>query len=302
MAQEMKSRSFIYISLGVDLAIAASKFVAAAITGSSSMISEGIHSIIDAISQVLLLWGFRASKRSPDAARPFGYGKELYFWSFIVSLVIFVVGGCASFYEGLMRLQRPGFEDNAIWNYIILSIAFVFNMVSLVSALKVFNKQRKDVPFWKAVIATKDPSTIIVILGDFGDLLGLFIAFLGVFLGRYFHNPYYDGIASMLIGVVLIVISAFLARESKSLLMGETTSRRTLKLVIKLAEADDTVIKVKKHFSMYMSPEEILLHMNTVFKDGLTTHQITDAIERITKTIQKDFPRMKQIFIEPVAK
>jgi len=302
MAQEMKSRSFIYVSLGVDLMIAASKFVAAAITGSSSMISEGIHSIIDAISQVLLLWGFRSSRRQADAARPFGYGKELYFWSFIVSLVIFIVGGCVSFYEGLMRLQRPGFEDNVMWNYAILAIAFIFNLVSLFSALKVFNKQRGDVPFWKAVVNTKNPSTIIVILGDFGDLLGLLIAFLGVFLGRLLHNPYYDAVASMLIGLVLIVISIFLARESKSLLMGETTSRRTLKKVIKLAEADETVIKVKKHFSMYMSPEEILLHMNTVFKDDLTTHQITDAIERITKTIQKEFPRMKQIFIEPVAK
>jgi cation diffusion facilitator family transporter len=302
MAGQMKSKTFIYISLGVDLIIAASKFVAAAITGSSSMVSEGIHSIIDAISQVLLIWGFRASRRLPDAARPFGYGKELYFWSFIVSLVIFVVGGCISFYEGLMRLEKPGLEDSAAWNYVILSIAFVFNLVSLISALKVFNKQRNDQSFWKAVIATKDPSTIIVILGDFGDLLGLFIAFLGVFLGLYFHNPYYDGIASMLIGVVLIVISAFLARESKSLLMGETTSRRTLRHVIKLAEADETVIKVKKHFSMYMAPEEILLHLNTIFKDDLTTSQITDAIERITKTIQKEFPRIKQIFIEPVAK
>lgn len=298
----MRSRLFIYISLGVDLIIATSKFVAAAVTGSSSMVSEGIHSIIDAISQVLLLWGFRASRRLPDAARPFGYGKELYFWSFIVSLVIFVVGGCISFYEGIMQLERPVLENNAAWNYIILSIAFVFNLVSLTSALKVFNKQRIDVPFWEAVVATKDPSTIIVILGDFGDLIGLFIAFLGVFLGRYFHNPYYDGIASMLIGVVLIVISAFLARESKSLLMGETTSRRTLRRVVKLAEADETVIKVKKHFSMYMAPEEILLHLNTVFKDGLTTGQITDAIERISKAIKKEFPRMKQIFIEPVAK
>lgn len=302
MAGQMRSRLFIYISLGVDLIIATSKFVAAAVTGSSSMVSEGIHSIIDAISQVLLLWGFRASRRLPDAARPFGYGKELYFWSFIVSLVIFVVGGCISFYEGIMQLERPVLENNAAWNYIILSIAFVFNLVSLTSALKVFNKQRIDVPFWEAVVATKDPSTIIVILGDFGDLIGLFIAFLGVFLGRYFHNPYYDGIASMLIGVVLIVISAFLARESKSLLMGETTSRRTLRRVVKLAEADETVIKVKKHFSMYMAPEEILLHLNTVFKDGLTTGQITDAIERISKAIKKEFPRMKQIFIEPVAK
>lgn len=302
MATQMKSRLFIYISLGVDLIIAISKFIAAAITGSSSMVSEGVHSVIDAISQVLLIWGFKVSTRSADSSRPFGYGKELYFWSFIVSLMIFVVGGCISFYEGVTRLQHPGFPEEVEWNYIILAIAFVFNLVSMVSALKVFNKQRGDAPFWKSAVGTKDPSTIIVLFGDFGDLLGLFIAFLGIFLGRYFHNPYCDGIASMLIGVVLIVISIFLARESKSLLMGETTSRKTLRRVVLLTEADEAVVKVKKHFSMYMGPEEILLHLNTVFKDNLTTHQITDAIERITASIKKEFPRMKQIFIEPVAK
>lgn len=298
----MKSRVFIYISLGVDLIIALSKFIAAGITGSSSMVSEGIHSVIDAVSQVLLIWGIQTSKRLPDPERPFGYGKELYFWSFMVSLVIFILGGCISFYEGLMRLNKPEFEGSPSWNYIILVIAFVFNLVSMFAALKAFNKQRQGAQFWKAVIATKDPSTIIVLLGDFGDLIGLVIAFLGVFLGRYFHNPYYDGIASMLIGVVLISISGFLARESKSLLMGEPTSRKTLKRVISLTEADEAIIKVKKHFSMYMAPEEILLQLNTVFKDGLTTGQITDAIERITKMIQAEFPRIKQIFIEPVAK
>jgi len=298
----MKSRLFIYISLAVDLLIAISKFVAAAITGSSAMISEGIHSVIDAISQLLLIWGIKTSNRTADADRPFGYGKELYFWSFIVSLMIFIVGGCISFYEGYIRFNRPVFEGDPGWNYLVLVIAFVFNIISMVSVLKAFNKQRGATSFWKAVIDTKDPSTVIVLLGDFGDLIGLFIAFLGVFLGRLLHNPYYDGVASMLIGLVLIAISGFLVRESKSLLMGEPTSRRTLRKVISLAEADSAVIKVKKHFSTYMAPEEILLQLNTVFKDDLTTHQITDAIERITKLIQKEFPRMKQIFIEPVAK
>jgi len=298
----MKSRLFIYISLAVDLLIAISKFVAAAITGSSSMISEGIHSVIDAISQLLLIWGIKTSSRTADADRPFGYGKELYFWSFIVSLMIFIVGGCISFYEGYIRFNRPVFEGDPGWNYLVLAIAFVFNVISMVSVLKAFNKQRGATSFWKAVIDTKDPSTVIVLLGDFGDLIGLFIAFLGVFLGRLLHNPYYDGVASMLIGLVLIAISGFLVRESKSLLMGEPTSRKTLRKVISLAEADSAVIKVKKHFSTYMAPEEILLQLNTVFKDDLTTHQITDAIERITKVIQKEFPRMKQIFIEPVRK
>jgi cation diffusion facilitator family transporter len=298
----MRSRLFIYVSLGVDLFIAVSKFIAAGFTGSSSMMAEGIHSVIDAISQVLLIWGIKTSKKLPDADRPFGYGKELYFWSFVVSLVIFILGGCISFYEGISRLQRGGFEGNPNWNYAILAIAFVFNLVSMVTALKAFNSQRGEISFWKAVIRTKDPSTIIVLLGDFGDLLGLVVAFLGVYLGRLFHNPYYDGIASMLIGVILIGVSALLLRESKSLLMGETTSRKTLRRVVELAQQDAAVIQVKKHFSMYMAPEEILLQLNTVFKADLNTLQITDAIARITKAIQTEFPRIKQIFIEPVVK
>jgi cation diffusion facilitator family transporter len=298
----MKSKSFLYVSLAVDIIIAISKFIAAAVTGSSSMIAEGIHSVIDACSQLLLLWGIKTSKRQADEARPFGYGKELYFWSFIVSLVIFILGGCISFYEGLMRLSRPEFNANQNWNYIVLTIAFIFTMISLVTALRAFNKQRGNTPFFEAVTKSKDPSTFIVLLGDVGDLLGLIIAFLGVYLGHLFNNPYFDGIASMAIGAVMIAISLLLVRESKSLLMGETTSRKTLRKVIALTEADTAVIKVKKHFSMYMAPDEILLQLNTVFKEDLTTHQITDAIERITKTIQTEFPRIKQIFIEPVKK
>jgi cation diffusion facilitator family transporter len=298
----MKSKAFLYVSLAVDILIAVSKFIAAAVTGSSSMIAEGIHSVIDASSQLLLLWGIKTSKKLADEIRPFGYGKELYFWSFIVSLVIFILGGCISFYEGLMRLKQPEFNQDQNWNYIILAIAFVFTMISLVTALKAFNKQRGDIPFFKAITQSKDPSIFIVLLGDVGDLIGLIIAFLGVLLGQLFNNPYYDGIASMAIGAIMIAISMLLVRESKSLLMGETTSRKTLRKVVALTEADAAVIKVKKHFSMYMAPEEILLQLNTVFKEGLTTHQITDAIERITKTIQLEFPRIKQIFIEPVAK
>ena len=297
----MKSRLFLYVSLGVDLSIAISKFIAAAFTGSSAMVSEGIHSVIDAVSQLMLIWGVKTSRRAADADRPFGYGKELYFWSFIVSLVIFILGGCISFYEGWLRFNKPQFEGSPTWNYVVLAIAFAFNLVSMVTALKAFNIQRGKITFWKAAVGTKDPSTIIVLLGDFGDLIGLFIAFLGVFLGRLLHNPYYDGVASMLIGVVLIVISAFLVRESKSLLMGEPTGRRILKKVIAMVQADESVVRVKKHFSTYMSPEDVLLQLNTVFKQGLTTKQITDAIERITKNIQTEFPRMKQVFIEPVA-
>jgi cation diffusion facilitator family transporter len=297
----MKSRLFIYISLAVDISIAVSKFIAAAVTGSSSMTAEGVHSVIDAISQLLLLWGIKTSRRLADSTRPFGYGKELYFWSFIVSLVIFILGGCISFYEGLMHLNRP-IEGNPGWNYSILGIAFLFTIISFTSALKAFNKQRGHISFWRAVRQSKDPSPIIVLLGDVGDLMGLAVAFLGVFFGRLYNNPHYDGIASMVIGAIMIMISGVLVRESKSLLMGETISRKTLRKIVALTKADEAVIKVKKHFSMYLAPDEVLLQLNTVFKDELTTTQITDAIERITTTIQREFPKIKQIFIEPVRK
>src|ERR1700743_280513 len=205
--KQMKSKAFLYVSLAVDILIAISKFIAAAITGSSSMIAEGIHSVIDASSQLLLLWGIRTSNRQADESRPFGDGNDVAFWSVIVYLVIFILGGCISFHEGLMRLKRPEFNQDQNWNYIILAIAFIFTIISLVSALKAFNSQRGNTPFFEAVTRSKDPSTFIVLLGDVGDLIGLVIAFLGVFLGHYFNNPYYDGVASMAIGVVMIAIS-----------------------------------------------------------------------------------------------
>jgi cation diffusion facilitator family transporter len=297
----MKSKAFLYVSLAVDILIAAAKFIAAGATGSSSMLSEGIHSVIDASSQLLLIWGVKTSKREADAERPFGYGRELYFWSFIVSLVVFILGGCISFYEGLSRIRQPEPITNPNWNYFILGFSLVFTCISLYNALKVFNKQRGDERFFKAVIQSKDPSTFIVLLGDVGDVLGLGIAFLGVYLGRLLNNPYYDGLASMAIGVLMVAISMLLVRESKSLLMGETTSKKTLRKVMAIVEADVAVIKVKKHFSMYLAPEEVVLQLNTVFKDDLTTQDITEAIQRIIKAIQTKFPRIKQIYIEPVA-
>lgn len=298
----MKSKLFLYISLFADLAIASAKFAGAAFTGSASMVSEGVHSVIDTLSQVLLIWGVRNSRKAPDASHPFGYGRELYFWSFIVSLVLFSLGGCISLYEGWSRFRRPVFDGNAGWNYAILGIAFVFNSISFLSARKEFNKHRLSRSFLKAVIRTKDPSTIIVLLGDIADLLGLVVAFLGIFLGRLYQNQYFDGAASMIIGLILIFISALLIRESQSLLMGETIALEHLKVIIAIAEEDPAIVQVKKHFSIYRSPEDILLQLTAVFHAGLTTRQITDAIENVIRNIQTKYPHIRQIFIEPVKK
>jgi cation diffusion facilitator family transporter len=296
----LKSKLFIYVALAADIAIGATKFIAAAFTGSSAMISEGIHSVIDSVNQILLLIGIKNSHRRADEKRPFGYGKELYFWSFIVSLLIFTLGGCVSFYEGIQRFRKTSTEESQSWNYAVLAISFVFTAVSAGITLKKFNKQRGEQRFWEAISESKDPSLFTVLLGDLGDLVGLVIAFAGVFLGQILHNSLYDAIASMVIGVVLVAISVVLVIESKSLLMGETISRRTIRRIINLTESDPSVKKVKKHFSMYMAPEEVVLQLVASFKRNLTTHQITGSIQNITKTIQKVFPKIKQIFIEPV--
>jgi cation diffusion facilitator family transporter len=298
----MKSKTIVYIALASDVVIAVTKFVAAGITHSSAMVSEGIHSIIDAISQLLLLWGIKISKKKPDDERPFGYGRELYFWSFIVSLIIFTMGGCISFYEGMMRFKRPEIEAGQGWNYIVLLVSFLFTAISAIASLKAFNRQRGDTPFWKAVTRSKDPSVFIVLLGDMGDLICLLIAFAGIWLTHALGNPRYDGIASISIGMVLILISLLLVRESRSLLMGEPIRKATMRQIVSITESDPAVVKVQRQFSVYMAPEEIILQITAVFKDELSTEQITGSINNIIKSIQQKFPLVKQIFIEPVGK
>jgi cation diffusion facilitator family transporter len=295
----MKSKLFIYVALAADIGIAVTKFIAAAVTGSSAMVAEGIHSIIDSVNQLLLLLGIKRSKKRPDAKRPFGYGKELYFWSFVVSLLLFSIGGCISIYQGILRLKQPARDESQLWNYIVLAVSFLFTAATLIVSLKKFNKERGDLGFFEAIKVSKDPSLFIVLLGDIGDLIGLLIAFLGVYLGHRFHNPYYDGVASIVIGVFLIVISLVLVKESKSLLIGESISRKTMRKILALAKADPSIIKIKRHFSIYMAPEEVVLQLIAVFKKDLTTHDITEAIKRISKNIEEEFPRIKQIYIEP---
>jgi cation diffusion facilitator family transporter len=291
----------IYAALGANLAIAIAKFVAAIVTGSSAMISEGIHSLVDTANEILLLLGISQSKKPPDEERPFGYGKELYFWAFIVSILIFGLGGGISFYEGITHLQHPSEITDPLWNYIVLGFAFIFDGISFITALREFNRQRGQLAFWAAVKRSKDPSTFVVLFEDAADLLGLIVAFLGVFLGHFFKNPYFDGVASIVIGLILTAISLLLARESRSLLMGESADSKILDAVTAIAAEDKTVVKVTRPLSMYMAPEEIFMFLTIAFSKDLSTSEITSAIERIRGEIQKRFPVIKRIFIEPRA-
>jgi len=289
----------LYSALLANLAIAITKFIAAGVTGSSAMISEGIHSLVDTTNEILLLYGIHRSKKPADAQRPFGYSKELYFWAFIVSILIFGIGGGISFYEGVTHLQHPSIIEDPHWNYLVLGIAFVLDGFSFFTAQREFNRQRAGTPFWAAVRKSKDPSTFVVLFEDAADLLGLMVAFLGVFLGHYFQNPYFDGIASMLIGIILATIATLLLVESRSLLMGETAEPEILQEAMQLASNNPSVAKVGLPLSMYMGPEDIILAIPVTFRDEVTSREITETIARIRQTIQEQMPPVKQIFINP---
>ena len=291
----------VYSALFANLAIAVVKFIAAGVTGSSAMVSEGIHSVVDTANEVLLLLGIHKSKRPADINRPFGYGKELYFWSFIVSLLIFGVGAGVSFYEGIMHLLHPTVITDPFWNYAVLSFALVFDGISFMIALRQFNKERGTTSFWQAVRKSKDPTNFVVLFEDAADVCGLLVAFAGVFLGHYFQNPHFDGAASIIIGCILTAVSVVLARESYSLLMGETASPEVLGHIVQLATGDKNIVRVAQPLSMFLGPEEVVLVLYAVFPPQLTTADITETIERLKQKINTQYPFFKRIFITPSA-
>lgn len=295
------SKTPFYTALAANLGIAITKFVAASITGSSAMISEGIHSLVDTLNQVLLLLGVNRSQKPPDAKRPFGYGREQYFWSYVVALLIFGVGGGVSFYEGVTHLQHPEPIKDPFWNYIVLAIALVLDGYSLITAWRAFDAQRGGQSFWAAIKDSKDSATFTVLFEDLSDVLGLLIAFLGVFLGHELNNPYFDGVASMLIGLLLVTVALVLARESKSLLMGEGVDAETARQLVVLTEADPAVLKAVRIATIYLGPEEITMAQNVAFQPDLTTDAINQAIVRIHAAIQQAFPAIKNAYTQPVA-
>lgn len=289
----------IYTALFANLGIAVTKFVAASMTGSSAMISEGIHSLVDSGNELLLLLGIYRSQKPADAKRPFGYGRELFFWSYIVALLIFAVGGGVSLYEGVTHLLEPESIRNPLWNYAVLSVALVLDGYSLYTALTAFNKQRGKLPFWKSVIDSKDPATFTVLFEDAADVLGLLIALAGVVLGQVFDNPYFDGVASILIGLLLVGISVVLARESKSLLMGEGVDDDVKAQLIALTTADPAVMSVLNMHTIYMSPNEVVVMQRVAFDPALTADLVSHAIHRISTTLRTEVPDIQQIFVEP---
>lgn len=294
-----QSNSSIYGALFANGAIAILKFIAAFFTGSSSMISEGIHSAVDTSNELLLLLGIKRSKRPADKNHPFGYGPELYFWSLIVSVLVFGLGGGMSIYEGITHIAHPKPMQNAMWNYFVLGGAFIFEMISVTISIKGFLKHSyPDGSFWTRLRASKDPGFFLVIYEDVADIAGLLIAFAGVLLSHYYHNHVLDGIASILIGVVLTVIAILMITESHHLLIGESADLHLVKEVEILIGDDDDVIAVQTPLTMQLSPDEVLLALNLEFRNDLNGKGIVETIKRLESLIKQKFPEVKQIYLE----
>jgi len=294
-----KNNTSIYSALAANLLISITKFIAGAFTNSSSMISEGIHSLVDTINQVLLLYGLKRSRKPADVSRPLGYGRELYFWSFIVSMLIFGLGGGISIYQGVEHILHPEELGDPTWNYVVLVLSFIFEGTSLIIALKAFDKSRNGLSWWKAVIKSKDPASFLVLFEDTAAVLGLLVVFLFMVLSHGLNMPLLDGVASVIVGLLLVFVSFILARESSSLLLGEGIGPLSQKRIKDLVENDEAIVEVQTILSTYQSPEEIVLMLSVVFKDDLITQEITSAVERIRKAIKVQSPLIRFVIIQP---
>ncbi|MCX2483609.1 cation diffusion facilitator family transporter [Pedobacter sp. MR2016-24] len=298
MASSNKS---IYSALAANLLIAITKFVAGAFSNSAAMISEGIHSMVDTVNQLLLLFGLKRSKKPADALRPFGYGKELYFYSFIVSILIFGLGGGISIYQGIIHIVAPEPLGDPTWNYVVLAVSVIFEGASLVIAAKEFNLVRGQDSWWTAIVRSKDPSNFLVLFEDGAAVLGLITVIICMVFSHHYQIPQLDGVASLLVGLLLVAVSLILARESRSLLLGEGISEVSKQKITLLAEKDPAVLKVLHILSTYQSPEEVILMLIVAFKAHQDTAEINEAIDRIRKDIKSDFNLIRFVIIQPEA-
>jgi cation diffusion facilitator family transporter len=278
--------------------IAITKFVAAGLTGSSAMLSEGIHSVVDTGNQVLLLYGLKRSRKPPDDDFPFGHGKEIYFWSFVVAILIFAVGSGVSIYEGITRLLDPGPIANPHINYIVLGLAMIFEGGAWLLAFKEFGRAKGRHGYIDAVRRGKDPTLFVVLFEDSAAMLGLVVAFLGIWLGEATGIPYFDGAASVIIGLILGGTAVWLAYETKGLLIGESANQPVVEGIRRIVRDRPEVQHVNEVLTMHMGPEFILVNMSVEFIDAVGADEIERAVEQMDAAIKNDFPNVKRIFIE----
>ncbi len=298
MSESDGSTKVIFAAFAGNLAVAISKFVAAAFTGSSAMLSEGIHSVIDTGNQGLLYLGKRRAARPADDQHPFGYGAEVYFWSFVVAILIFAVGAGVSVYEGIHKLANPEEIKSYAWNYGVLAAAVVFEGISLVIGFREFRRAEGDGPLLRSLRRSKDPTVFTVLFEDSAAILGLLVAALGIFLVQMTGNPMFDGGASIIIGIILGLTALGLAIETKGLLIGEGASAETVQGIRDAIREEHVVRGINELRTLHIGPDDILAAISLDFRDDLAAGEVEDTISRLERRIKELDNEVSRVFIE----
>ncbi len=299
--QKSGSNLVVWAALAGNLAIAAVKFVAAGVSGSSAMLSEAVHSLVDTGNEVLLLYGMKRSARPPDAAHPLGYGRELYFWSFVVALLIFAIGAGVSLYEGVEHVRDPHAVESPRLVFIVLGVSALFEGASWVVGFREFRAKSGGRSFWAAFRASKDPPTFMVLFEDSAALAGLAVAAAGTGLALATGNPRWDGIASIVIGALLGIVALLLARESKALLIGERADPALSEAITALGGQVDGVGRINAVATVQLAPDQVVVNLSVEFDDALTTPRIEAAVVDLEGRIRSAHPQVTAVFVKPQA-
>ena len=292
------SKKAIYAALAGNGMIAITKFFASAYTGSSAMFSEAIHSVVDTGNQILLLYGIKRSERPADKTHPFGYGMEVYFWSFVVAILLFGLGSGVSIYEGISKIQNPHPVTNPFVNYIVIGFAIIFETIAFSVAYRELRKTKGSQSLIKAIRTSKDPTIFTVLFEDFAALLGLMVAGLAIYLGEVLNLPILDGIASVIIGLILALTASLLAFECKGLLCGEAANDQIVAGIEDIVKGETDVLYINEILTMHLGPHDILLNISLDFKDAMSSGNVQTTISELETSIKSKFPEIKRVFIE----
>jgi len=299
MASQTSSKKVIYAALLGNLLIAVTKFVAAAWTGSSAMLSEGVHSLVDTGNEGLLLYGLRQASRPADVDHPLGYGRELYFWTFIVAILIFALGAGVSFYEGVSHIRRLVPVENPAVNYAVLGLSLLFEGGSWWVALKEFRRAKGTLGYFRTIRESKDPTTFTVLFEDSAALLGLAIALIGISVAELLERPEIDGVASIGIAFVLAATALVLARETKGLLIGESARPGLQRSILSIVQADPAIERANGVLTVHLAPQQVVAALSVEFMDDLMTTDIEACVTRIETQVREQHPEITKLFVKP---
>jgi len=293
------SKLVLYAGLAANVLVAITKFVAGSVTGSSAMLSEGVHSLVDSSNEVLLLYGAHRATAPPDREHPFGHGREVYFWSFVVSLMMFALGAGVSVYEGVRHFRDPEPVEDPLVNYVVLAVAGLFEAGSWWVSLREFRRRKGDRGYLQAAEETKDPSVLIVLFENSADLIGIALAAAGIAASTLLDDARWDALASIAIGVLLAVIAAFLARETKKLLIGEAARPSVVESVARLARGQSGVGRYNGMLSIQLAPREVVVAISLDFEDRLRASEVQGVIAQLEARIREEHPEIVMVLVKP---